>query len=83
MQREHAAEQLRSARADLVPGIRLALAVAEGRSIEEPLVRESRAGDYDLIMVPHKRRPMLPGRTRLADRLRARVACEVMTPSGR
>ena len=83
IQRELAAEQLRNARAHLVPGIRPAFTVAEGRSVEESLVRESRAGDYDLIMVPDERRPMLPWTTRLADRLRARVTCEVMTPSGR
>jgi hypothetical protein len=83
MQRELAAEQLRNARTHLAPDIRPAFAVAEGSSVEDSLVRESLAGGYDVIVVADERRPMLPWRTRLADRLRARIACEVMTPGGR
>lgn len=82
-QRELAAEQLRSAQAQLAPGVRPKLAVAEGSSVEESLVQESRSGDYDVIVVADERRPLLPWKVRLADRLRARVACEVKTPGGR
>jgi hypothetical protein len=83
MQREVAVEQLQSARAQLAPGLRPRLAVAEGPSVEESLVGESLAADYDVIIIGDERRPLLPWNSRLADRLRARVACEVRTPGGR
>jgi nucleotide-binding universal stress UspA family protein len=78
MQRELAAEQLRTAQRQLAPGIRPTLAVAEGSSIEDALADES--GRYDLIIVGDERRSVLPWRARLADRLRSRVACDVKTP---
>ena len=83
MQREIAAEQLRMAHARLAPGVRSTLAVAEGPSVEESLVSESRSGEYDLIVVADERASLLPWKARLADRLRARVACDVVTPSSR
>lgn len=83
MQRELAAEQLRSAQAHLAPSVLATLAVAEGPSVEESLIREARSGDYDLLVVPDERRSMLPWKAGLAERLRTRVACEVRTPRER
>jgi nucleotide-binding universal stress UspA family protein len=83
MQRELAAEQLRTAERRLAPGVHATLAVAEGSSVEATLVDESLSGDYDLIIVADEGSSPLRWRVRLADRLRRRVACEVKTPGGR
>jgi nucleotide-binding universal stress UspA family protein len=82
MQRELAAEQLRAAEQQLGAGVHPRLAVAEGSTVEDSLVDESLAADYDLLIVADERKPLLPWRTRLADRLRGRVACDVRTPGG-
>jgi nucleotide-binding universal stress UspA family protein len=83
MQRELAAEQLRTAEQHLAPGVHPTLAVAEGSTVEDTLVDKSLSGDYDLIVVADERRSPLRWRARLADRLRGRVACDVKTPGGR
>jgi nucleotide-binding universal stress UspA family protein len=82
MQRELAAEQLRTAVQRLAPGVHPTLSLAEGPTVEDTLVDESRSGDYDLIVVADERRSPLRRKARLADRLRDRVACTVRTPSG-
>jgi nucleotide-binding universal stress UspA family protein len=80
MQRELAADLLRRARQRVAPGIHPALALAEGSSVEAALAEEARSGRYDVILVSDERRSALPWKAGLADRLRRRVACEVMTP---
>ena len=80
MQREIAAEQLQAAGQHVAPGVHPVLALAEGSTVEDTLVDELRSGDYDLLIVADERGSLLPWRTRLADRLRGRVACEVKTP---
>ena len=83
MQRELAAEQLRTAEARIGSGVRPRRAIVEGTSVEQSLVDESRSGGYDLIVVANERRSRWPWRSCLADRLRARVDCEVVTPEDR
>jgi nucleotide-binding universal stress UspA family protein len=82
VQRELAAEQLRTAEQHLAPGVHPTLAFAEGPTVEDALVDESRSGDYDLIIVADERGSLLRRKARLADRLSDRVACEMRTPGG-
>ena len=82
-QREVAVEQLRRARTLLPAEVDAALAIAEGPSVEESLVRESISGGYDLVVVADERRRLMRWKAPLADRLRARLGCEVTTPGGR
>jgi nucleotide-binding universal stress UspA family protein len=82
MQRELAAEELRTAERRLAPGVHPTLAVAQGPTVEDTLVEELLSGDYDLIVVADERSSPLRWKARLADRLRGRVACQVKTPGG-
>ena len=78
MQRELAAEQLRTAEQRLAPAFRAAFRIAEGSSVEDALVREANAGDYDVMIVPEDRRSWLRRKPGLADRLGGRVPCHVL-----